>query len=167
MAATIICEGCGANIPDVDGATHNYMLSAPGCWQLYGEVLAREYSNVSYMKVHQLTVDAYAIQHPGKPERRTKQSVGLHLMSLYQTQVNSLKPHEATAFLQKAAQAAIEFTWLKPPARMGQITVVDVHAANSAEAHQQVVQAWAASAWKAWSAHHETIIQWVEQVNNQ
>jgi hypothetical protein len=142
------------------------MVSAPGCWQLYGEVLAREYSNVQYMSVHQLTVDAYAVQHPGKPEPRAIQSVGLHLMSLYQTQVNDRKPHQANLFLQQAAQHKPELVWLEPPASMGHITVVDVHAANSADAHRSVVQAWAKAAWDAWSAHHETVAAWVQQVES-
>lgn len=40
----VVCEvrsfGCGALAPDQDGPVHKYMLSAPGCWTLYGSVLA-------------------------------------------------------------------------------------------------------------------------------
>jgi hypothetical protein len=32
--------------------------------------------------VHPLTVDTYAVQHPGVPERRTSQSLALHLITL-------------------------------------------------------------------------------------
>ena len=64
------CFSCGAQVPDVEGPTHRYMLSSPGCWAVFGEVLAREYSNALYMKNHRLTVDAYAVQHPGKPSRQ-------------------------------------------------------------------------------------------------
>ena len=35
------------------------------------------------MAAHQLTVDAYAIQHPGKPSAQSIQSVCVHLISLY------------------------------------------------------------------------------------
>jgi len=45
-------------------------------------VLAREYSEPAYFGVHQLTVDTYAVQHPGVAERRSIQSVALHLITL-------------------------------------------------------------------------------------
>ena len=41
MPALVLCPGCGASVPDVDCPVHAYIRSAPGCWQLYGEVLAR------------------------------------------------------------------------------------------------------------------------------
>lgn len=36
------CVGCGGLFPEMDGPTHRYMESSPGCWAAYGEVLARE-----------------------------------------------------------------------------------------------------------------------------
>lgn len=39
------CFSCGGLFPDIDGPTHRYMTSSAGCWSVYGEVLAREYSN--------------------------------------------------------------------------------------------------------------------------
>jgi hypothetical protein len=50
---------------------HPYIGSASGCWLLYSEVLAREYGDLRYAPAHQLTVDVYAVQHPGVPERRS------------------------------------------------------------------------------------------------
>ncbi len=61
------CFSCGALVPATDGTTHDHMLSSPGCWAIYGEVLAREYERPAYMADHRLTVDAYAVQHPGEP----------------------------------------------------------------------------------------------------
>lgn len=54
------CFSCGAEAENLSGATHQYLLSTSGCWAKYGELLAREYSDFSYMAVHNLTVDAYA-----------------------------------------------------------------------------------------------------------
>ena len=67
----IICPGCGARVRDFDGATHAYIGAVAGCWELFGEVLAREYEQPAYFAVHHLTVDAYAVQHPGTPSPRT------------------------------------------------------------------------------------------------
>ena len=48
-----------------DGPTHPYYGCSPACWARYGEVLAREFQDPAYFGLHQLTVDAYAVQHPG------------------------------------------------------------------------------------------------------
>ena len=45
MTAAINCIGCGGLVPDTTGPTHEYMESSPGCWQAYGDVLGREYSD--------------------------------------------------------------------------------------------------------------------------
>jgi Family of unknown function (DUF5946) len=37
------------------------------------------------MTAHRMTVDAYCAQHPGKPERRTIQSINVHLVGLFLT----------------------------------------------------------------------------------
>lgn len=39
------CPGCGLMTAVQDGPTHPYVVSSPGCWAIYGEVLAREYQN--------------------------------------------------------------------------------------------------------------------------
>src|ERR1700688_1721358 len=59
------CIGCQAEFARIDGPTHEYVLSSPGCWAAYGEVLAREYRDYRLARLHRLTVDTYAVQHPG------------------------------------------------------------------------------------------------------
>jgi len=75
----IACVGCGGLFPKTDGPTHRYMESSPGCWAYFGEVLAREYSDLQYLKVHRLTVDAYAIQHPGQLSPQCIRSVACQI----------------------------------------------------------------------------------------
>jgi hypothetical protein len=58
------------------------MESSPGCWQIYGEVLAREYSDAAFRSIHRLTVDSYAVQHPGQPTAQSIQSVCVHLKGM-------------------------------------------------------------------------------------
>lgn len=79
------CPDCGIVLPAVQGSTHEYLGASPSCWALYGEVLAREYGDPGLMQIHRLTVDAYAAQHPGRPGRRSTQSVWVHLAGLYLT----------------------------------------------------------------------------------
>lgn len=155
------CPGCGALFEDIQGPTHRYLESSPGCWAAYGEVLVREYSDPAYYSIHRLTVDSYAVQHPGQPSPQSIQSVAVHLISLCLVLEHNLELQRATAAMQTAVKTKGRFVWLTPPASPGTVTVVDVRAAQDAEQHARIVRAWAESAWSAWSPHHATIRSWL------
>ena len=154
------CVGCGALVPDIDGPTHPYIGASPGCWAIYGEVLAREYGEYRYPPVRQLTVDAYAAQHPGTASRRSNQSVSAHLISLYLQLERGYSPKQVIVALHEAATHKGDFQWLDPPASLGSVTVLDVHAAKDLSEHTEVVQQWGRSVWEAWTPHHETVRRW-------
>jgi uncharacterized protein DUF5946 len=156
----IPCVGCGEMVPDVDMPGHRYIGSSPGCWALFGEVLAREYSDFRYARTHRLTVDAYALQHPGVPSPHAIASVGLHLLRLHWVLELGWDSDRATKAMQRAAERKKELVWLEPPASLGTITVRSVHEAPGPEEHEQRVRAWAQEVWRAWSAHHGTIRLW-------
>jgi hypothetical protein len=162
MSGMVPCPGCGAMFPDIQGATHRYLKSSPGCWAAYGDVLAREYSDpVLFGQVHRLTVDAYAVQHPGEPATQSVQSVALHLVSLCLILEHGATLSEATASLQKGAHATSRYVWLPPPEFPGAMTVADVQQAKTPQAHQELVRNWAAAVWSAWKPHHEIVRTWV------
>ncbi|MCW2931406.1 MAG: hypothetical protein JWM19_2368 [Actinomycetia bacterium] len=81
----ISCADCGAIVPDAPGPVHAYMHAAPGCWALY---CGLEDWKASLTAGHdaptliQHLVDSYAVQHAANPDRRNRQSVAVHLMSL-------------------------------------------------------------------------------------
>ena len=77
------CFSCGGSFINLHGPVHAYMKSSPGCWAAYGNLLAMEYENSSLFQVHQLTVDSYAIQHPGGQDSQSVKSVGFHLARLF------------------------------------------------------------------------------------
>lgn len=159
------CFSCGAEVPVVDGPTHPYMLSSPGCWATFGEVLSREYSDAAYMAKHRLTVDAYAVQHPGKPERRAAvRSVALHLVSLCAVLEREVSPARATSMIQRLAGGDDGFEWLEPPDHLGDVTVARVHSAGSPEEHLEAVERWARSSWSAWAPHHGTVRGWLDDL---
>ncbi len=160
-ASTTICPGCGGRFPALAGPVHRYMESSPGCWAVYGEVLAREYGERAYYEMHKFTVDAYAVQHPGRPSAQSIQSVGVHLVRLCLMLERGFDAERATAAIQLAATNKSVFRWLDPPASRGEVTVADVHRATSSEEHAVQVRAWAGSAWAAWAAHHETVRGWI------
>jgi hypothetical protein len=158
------CFSCGAMVPDTRGPTHAYMASSPGCWHVYGEILARQFSDPAFRDLQRLTADTYAIQHSGRPSPVSTQSVCGHLMSLCVVLERHAPYHDADQVLQAAVQGKIRFWWLTPPRSLGEITVVDVRAAASANEHRERVQEWARSAWLAWAEHHDTVRTWVARV---
>ena len=138
------------------------MESSPACWSAYSEVLAREYGDQGlFQRVHRLTVDSYAVQHPGRPSPQSIQSVAAHLISLCAVLENGASNEWATRLIREAVRIKGRFTWLQPPASMGPITVADVRGAVGSGEHEGMVREWASSAWRAWSPHHETVRQWV------
>lgn len=165
VAGLVEC-GCGGRVPEIEGPTHPYMLPVPGCWRVYGEVLAREYSGGGWDAAHRLTVDAYAAQHPHSPNRRNRQSVALHLMSLCVVLERGATLEQATHVI--AAHAATartrgsEFPWLEPPVSPAALTVVEVAAAQDPREHVKRVKAWAASVWQQWEASHGQIREWLD-----
>lgn len=158
-----ICPDCGIALPAVDQGAHSYLGASPSCWALYGQILAREYSDPGYRKVHRRTVDAYAVQHPGRPERRTIQSIHVHLAGLYL----ALEKRCSDAFVRKvmaALSTQADLPWLEPPDDKGAITVLDVLPATTAEAHRAAVAIWARSVWDAWTVHHVVVARRTDAV---
>ncbi len=156
----LACTGCGAEVPDLEGPGHAYLGTVPGCWALAGQVFAREYSDAAYAKVHGLTVDAYAAQHQGEPERRTVQSLCVHLVGLHLA-IDHAMPLDATRLAKaRLLELQPEFEWLVLPETPDWMTITDVITAGSAIQHNETVSAWARSVWAAWSPHHEIVGRW-------
>jgi hypothetical protein len=149
-------------MPQRPGATNDtYYNASPECWSVYTEVLGAEYSHaVIFGQVHQLTVDAYAVQHAGGPH--PDKSVDIHLSGLHLTLVQGIKPPLVPPLLQRIAGANTEWPHFTPPRVQWTMTVLDVAlAAGEFEEHIRGVRAWSASVWDAWSMHHGSIAAFV------
>jgi hypothetical protein len=153
-----VCPGCAVTLPPIDGAVHRYMESSAACWAKFGELLAREYESRDYAPAHHLTVDAYAVQHPGKPSPQTIQSVAVHLISLHAMLELGVE-HRIAQHIKKCADRG-RFTWLDPPQGPAEITILHPLAAPSADTHLIAVKDWATAAWRAWAPHHDQIRVW-------
>ena len=164
MNGRVKCYGCGALVPETDGARHKYIGAAAGCWAIYGEILAKEYSDPSYFyPAHRLTADAYAAQHPGVPGRQATQSVYVHLAGLYLALEKNYDYQKIPRIMSSLTEQSENFVWLEPPVLNGTITVVDVVRAGNAEEHQKIVRDWAEDVWLAWAAHHPKVKQLVNK----
>jgi Family of unknown function (DUF5946) len=161
----ISCFGCGGGFREVDGPTHSYMLSSPGCWAIYGEVLAREYADYDgFGDVHRLTVDAFAAQHPHSSSGKNTRSVGFHLCRLCLMLERGLDAHRASAAMVTIAAQKSRFLPLPRPENPGLITVADVYAAVGPNEHRGVVRQWAAAVWQTWSPCHTVVRTWVDGI---
>lgn len=158
-----ICPGCGAVLREIVGPTHPYMLSSPACFAAYAEVLACEYSDPNLMRTHRLTVDAFAVQHPGDGvSRQAIQSVGLHLAGLA-IQLHRLRtPETANDIMLILGKHKAELKRLSPPKTFS-MTVADILRFAGTPDHSDAVKAWAESAWQDWAEHHAYILDWAER----
>jgi Family of unknown function (DUF5946) len=102
-------------------------------------------------------VDAYAVQHPGVPERRSAQSVWIHLVSLCLRLEHGLVDGVVIRTIQRLATEGRIYEWLEPPASLGSVTVADVHEAATPADHVVVVRRWCESAWEAWGAYQPEV----------
>lgn len=163
MDVFVKCPGCGALVPDGHGLPHPYIGASPGCWDVYGRVLAKEYGEFGYpARTHRLTVDTYSVQHPGNPNRRAIQSVNLHLMSLCLVLEQGIGGLEATRKIEHILKHRRRFEWLEPPSPIGDTTVLDVVVAGNLSEHERLVEAWARNVWEAWAFHHARIRKMLE-----
>jgi hypothetical protein len=95
---------CKALVPDIDGETHEYIDASAGCWAIYNEVLASNYANPLSFSLTRLIGDTYAVQHPGKPARKSAQSVNMHLMSLYAILEKGYSPEKSKEIMRQALE---------------------------------------------------------------
>lgn len=138
-----VCEDCGAVVAE----------GKAGCLKLFEEVIAREFSDYNYGRIHRLTVDAYSLQHPERYMRSGK-SFAAHLTGIYA----ALESEDALAVNQKmrkwlSANPKIE-KHVGLPRRRGKLTITFIHSAACADEHTERVREWAREVWSAWSEHH-------------
>jgi hypothetical protein len=131
-----------------------------GCLAMFEEVIAREFSDYRYGRVHRLTVDVYSLQHP-EPYIHSAKSFAAHL-----TGICLALEHENAGAMNQVVQR-----WLSgareviKPARLvterPPLTVAHVLAASSAEEHLARVHEWANAVWNSWSNYHDLAREWI------
>ena len=160
-AAKSRCPGCGVELDPIDGPVHAYMTSSAACFQLFANVLAAEYEDAALMQTHRLTVDSYAVQHPGQEQTRQQiQSVGLHLARLHVQLTAPRPPLETNNVMLGFAEHKSTLVYLEPPVRFT-MTIADVEPYAGGPDHAAMVRAWASATWQDWSHQHAYIKDWV------
>ena len=155
------CPGCGARYPPrITDVTHAYIGASAACWATFGELLAREFGDMVYGRLHRFTVDVYMVQHPGEGDRRQRQSVAVHLIGLCHWLEHGLDGRRAIVATQTLMRRGRrDWPWLAPPTEY-EMTVGDVLAAQSGPEHERLVRRWAELTWQAWQPHHDVVRRW-------
>jgi hypothetical protein len=139
-----------------------YYHASPECWSVYGEVLAAEFENaLLFSRVHQLTVDSYAVQHAGG--NHPDKSVCVHLVGLHLVLERAVRPMDVPRALQRLASAVTSWPHFTAPEDRGPLTILDVAAAETPQEHESRVREWAARQWSAWGPHHGAITDLAEK----
>lgn len=146
----MLCAGCGAEVSDIEYPVHSDMRTSPGCWALFCDVLGREFSDRAYWPVHQLTVNAYALQHAAS-------NPALHLLALCLRFEHELSDERILPVMRRAVKEKSSLPSVEGAGGSNDVTVLDVYAATNAEEHGACVEGWARSVWEAWSDSHPAI----------
>lgn len=169
---TVPCTGCGGPVPDVPGVTHAYIVSSPGCWAVYGELLAERLSTLPASETRGVQhVDCYGAQHADgvDRDRRQRQSVAVHVLTLCLTLEHGFTAAQATRIRGRASRVVLpslgldDWPALAAPEQRGPTTVADVAAADDRDL-PSVVARWGEDVWQAWSAQHGTVRKWARLV---
>jgi hypothetical protein len=104
------------------------------------------------------------VQHPGVPERRAIQSVGVHLVGLCLVLNHGLSPERLSETLQRILAQAPIWEWLDPPVPNGSSTITEVGRATDAGDARVAIEAYVRGVWESWAAHHDTVEGWLEQI---
>ncbi len=155
-ASNDVCEDCGAVVAE----------GKAGCLKLFEEILAKEFSDYRYGKIHRLTVDAYSLQHPDAYMRSGK-SYAAHLTGIY----GALESEDASAVNQTVQKWLGKNPKIEKPARLpeqrGSLTITFIHSAIDADEHSQRVREWAQEVWSAWSEHHVLAKQLIDEATKE
>jgi Family of unknown function (DUF5946) len=159
----LACPGCGIVLSGRNGPTHAYLGASAACWALYQRLARPSCADPDPARVRRLLQDAYAAQHPGVPQRRSVQSVAVHLMDLCLLLERDGEVRRLVPVLGRMPpRRTLDLHWLEPPEERGTMTVVDALSATDHQGRAASVEAWAREVWAAWEAHHETVRRWLD-----
>ena len=151
------CPGCGLTLPESAAVYDRKFHASAECWAVFEEVMAVEFQDATiFGRAHQITVDAYAVQHAGG--RHPDKSVFIHLVGLYLAIERGVTPGEIAPRLQRFASGRSFWPHFEVPSQRPQLTIQDVALAlGDRETHVEKVKAWGRNVWECWSPHHAAV----------
>ena len=133
-----------------------------GCQTIVDELWAREFSDVSYFRVHRMTVDTYCLQHPDHYCVSAK-SFAAHLTGLCWPIEQGGNRAVGGESLRRWLNGTLRIEKPEAPSFRGRLTVADVRGVLYPEAYARAVEGWARSTWEAYSTLHSLARHWIQQ----
>lgn len=136
-----------------------------GCQSAFDQLSAQAWSSPIRGAVHNLVVDAYALQHPEEYGRSAK-SYAAHLLGLC---CGVEHPGDQKLYWSIAR-------WLDGPKTVGKpalltsrglLTVADVSRSADDFAYPDSVRAWARAVWDAYANQHAQAHQWLAEIRGE
>lgn len=162
------CFGCLAESQKTtdDHVPHPYIGAIAECWEVFGGILVKEYSDPDYFKVHRITCDAYGAQHIGnKEDRRARQSANVHLIALYLSISQIASKEEVLSFIRNATKIKREWPPVLQRKQPQWLTVQDIIKADNPSSHADLVTKWGQSICEAYEDCHKQMIELYQQVS--
>jgi hypothetical protein len=157
-----LCPLCAADV-GTERSSAGREIATHACRADYDALRRRERSDLRYMQVHSLTVDAWSVQHPGPTADDSARRIGVHLVSLYAQLALGLSYREARQLRQRAGET-IEFRALPLPDLPAELSVQHVLASEHPDVHRRLVEEWARSVWRAWHPHRDQVMSWTRRI---
>ncbi len=132
-----------------------------GCQAVFYEIAALAYRDPSYGRLHNLVVDAYCMQHV-ETYCKSAKSYAAHLARLC-CGIEFQGNREAYAAIQQWLDGAVSLEKPQTLSYVGNLTIIDVRAARSAQEHSRLVHNWSQNVWEAYTEQHELARTWVRQ----
>jgi hypothetical protein len=131
-----------------------------GCQAEFDRLNALAWTSPARAGVHNLVVDAYAMQHPEEYGKSPKSYIA-HLTALAFAAEHAGDPRDYWK-IARALEGRV--TLDKPPliTSRGAMTIADVGAAASDQEHQERVHLWGRAVWDAYRDQHTLARQWLE-----
>jgi len=155
-----VCPGCKASLDPVDGPTHRYIGASPACWQVYTTLVAGGYAIVGGGQYGSLLVDAYAAQHPGVESPQARQSVAVHLLTLWAILRAGADVEKAIDIRVRAVSIGKRtggFDWLQPAPESYPLTVAGL--TSSTPINASSIDLFVGGVLGSWMANHEAAIR--------
>ncbi|HKY47493.1 MAG TPA: DUF5946 family protein [Acidimicrobiia bacterium] len=155
-----VCPGCQASLEPVDGPTHRYIGASPACWRIYTTLLGGGYAVVGGDRYGSLLVDAYAAQHPGVDSQQARQSVAVHLVTLWAILKAEADVEKAIDIRVRAVSVGKRtggFQWLEPAPSSYPLTVADLTSTEPIDASS--IDLFVGGVLGTWMGYHEEAIR--------
>lgn len=148
------CAGCGL---EVEGGSD-------GCKILFDELLARDFTDARYFRVHRTMVDAYCLQHPDRYCASGK-SFAAHLCGLCWALEKEGGRATGPEKLQQWLDGNTKVDKPELPEFRGEVTIGDVRDAPDPESYADAVDRWARSTWAAYRDLQPLAREYLESVS--